>query len=129
MRKILKLFTASVLTVVLSVATVICCCSAAVAMADFHKVDSCSHCPGQNSNKHSSNPITTCQYQLTSAEFSHSQVISSAAVSGFPFPTSVSFDKHLTISLVPPVLAYPPGSPPLHISFTPLYLRTFNLRI
>jgi hypothetical protein len=129
MGKILKLFTASVLTVCLSVATVLCCCSASATMAHFHKMAMCGHCSDKNSHHNSSNPDTTCQYQLTSAELSNSQVVSSSVVSGVSFPSLVSFDKQLTISLSPPILAYPPGSPPLGISFIPLYLRTFNLRI
>jgi hypothetical protein len=128
MRKIFKLFTVSLLTVALSVATVLCCCSASALMAHFHKVEMCGHCPSQNSHEHSSNPGTTCQYQLTSAEFSHSQTISSPIVS-VSFPAQIFLDKHLAALLPNSSLAYPRGSPPLISNFTPLYLRTFNLRI
>jgi len=128
MRTILKLFTASLLTVALSVATVMCCCSASAAMAHFHKMDSCSHCPGPASHDNSSNPAGTCQNQLTSAEFSHSQIISTPNISVLPFQVPVFLNNH-QITLTHLLLAYPPGGPPLGISFTPLYLRTFNLRI
>ena len=129
MRKIFKLFIASLLTVCLSVATVICCCSASAAMAHFHKTVMCSHCQGQASHNNSSNPAGTCQHQLTSAEFSHTQTIFSPVVSNTVFPAAVFVNNHqitLTHSLL---LVYPPGGPPLGISFTPLYLRTFNLRV
>ncbi len=129
MKKVLKLFIASLLTVSLGVATVICCCIAPVVMAHFHKAAMCSHCHDQNSNDHSSNPAGTCQQQLTSAEFSHVPTISSPVVSADSFPVSVFLNNHqiaLTQSLL---LAYPPGGPPLGISLTPLYLRTFNLRV
>jgi len=124
-----KLFTASLLTIALSVATVMCCCSASAAVAHFHKVDSCSQCPGQASHDNSSNPAGACQNQLTSAEFSHSQIITTPNVSVLPFH-SPDFLNNYKITLTHSLLsAYPPGGPPLGISFTPLYLRTFNLRI
>jgi hypothetical protein len=129
MRKIFRVFTASLLTIVLSVATVVCCCSASAAMANFHKVNDCSHCPGKSAHSNSSDPVGTCQYQLTSAEFSHSPIVISSIVSAKIFPALIFLNNHqvtLTHSLL---LAYPPGGPPLGISFTPLYLRTFNLRI
>ena len=128
MRKILKLFTASLLTVALSVATVMCCCSASAAVASFHKMDSCNHCPGSASHDNSSNPAGICQQQLTSAEFSHSQIIFTSNVSVLPFQAPIFLNNH-QITLTHSLLAYPPGSPPLGISLTPLYLRTFNLRI
>jgi len=128
MGKIFKLYTVSLLTVALSVATVICCFSAPAVAAHFNKAVACSHCPATSSHDNSPNPAGTCKQQLTSAEFFHSQTVSSSAVSGGSFPASASF-KHITIFLPSSVLAYPRGSPPLGVSFTPLYLRTFNLRV
>jgi len=129
MRKIFNLFIAFLLAASLSVATVVCCCIAPSVMAYFHKTVACSHCPGENPSGNSSNPAAACQNQLTSAEFTHSPIILSSSVSGNSFPSVVFLNDHqiaLTRSLL---LAYPPGGPPLGISFTPLYLRTFNLRI
>jgi len=129
MKKILKFTIASVLTVSLSVATVVCCCIAPSVMAHLHKVVTCNHCPEQGSHSKSSNPLQACQQQLTSAEFLHGQTIVSTVVIAKNFPVSAFLISHqitLTRSLL---FAYPPGGPPLGISFTPLYLRTFNLRI
>jgi hypothetical protein len=129
MKKIFKLFIASLLTATLGVATVLCCCIAPSVMAQFHKKVVCSHCQGQNPKSNSSNPAAACQQQLTSADISHAQTISSPVVSADHFPSAAIFNNHhiaLTHSLL---LAYPPGGPPLGISFTPLYLRTFNLRV
>jgi hypothetical protein len=129
MIKIVKLFIASLLAVCLTVATVICCCIAPAVMTHFHKVAMCGHCQSQNSHGHSSNSTTACQYHLTSAEFLHTQAISSSAFSGVSFPSSILFDKHITIFLLSSVFAYPRGSPPWAANFTPLYLRTYNLRV
>ena len=129
MRKIIKLFIASLLTASLSFATVICCCIAPSVMAHFHKTAMCSHCSGESSHSHSSNPLGSCQNQLTSADLSHAQTISSSTVSVQHFPLSIFVSNH-QIAIIHSLLSvYPPGGPPLGISFTPLYLRTFNLRI
>lgn len=129
MKKAFKPLIVCLLTLSLGVATVLCCCIAPVVMAHFHKTVMCSHCPDQDSHGKSSNPIASCQQQLTSADFLHSPTITSPIVSGKHFPVSVFISNHqinLTRSLL---LAYPPGGPPLGVSFTPLYLRTFNLRV
>jgi len=128
MRQIFKLFIASVLSVALSVATVICCCSASAAMAHFHKAVICSHCQGAaNSNGDYSNQAGVCQHQFQSAEFFHGATISSPVVSSaHAFPVLAHYR---TIVLPSLSLSYPHGSPPLTVSFTPLYLRTFSLRI
>jgi len=120
---------ALLLTLSLGVATVICCCIAPSVMAQFHKAAVCSHCPGEKSQGNPSNPAGTCQQQLTSADIFNGSIISSPIVPAKHFPVTVFLNDHhitLTRSLL---LAYPPGGPPLGISFTPLYLRTFNLRI
>ena len=129
MKKIFKLSIASLLTVSLSVATVICCCIAPSEMAHFHKTVMCSHCPSQDSHSKSSNPAATCQNQLTSAEFNHSSSISSSVASTVHFPVPGFLNIHQTVLSPSLSLTYPPGGPPLGISFTPLYLRSFNLRI
>jgi len=129
MSKIIKLFTSSLLAVCLSVATVMCCCSASSAVAHFHKTAMCGHCSDKGPHNTSSSPVLACKYQLTSAEFSNTQVIPSSVVSGVTFSAPIFFDKHITTLPSPVSLACPPGSSPLGISFTPLYLRTFNLRI
>jgi len=129
MRELIKLFIASLLTAALSVATVLCCCSASAVMAHFHKAAICSHCSSPNSHGNSSDQAGMCQHQFQSAEFSHSQTFSLPTASAASFQASVFFDKHITT--LPPSLslAYPLGSPPSGLSLTPLYLRTFNLRI
>ena len=127
MRKILKLFIASVLTVALSVATVMCCCSASAAMAHFHKAVVCSHCQGHSSHDNSSNQTGKCQHQFQAAEFSHGATISSPVVSSAHALSVLA--HHRTIVLPSLSLSYAHGSPPLTVSFTPLYLRTFSLRI
>ena len=129
MKKIFSLLIASLLTVALSVATVICCCIAPSVMAHFHKTAMCSHCTGASSHGNSSNPMGACQNQLTSAELSHAQIISSSIISVQHFPLSVFVNNHQITFTRSLLLAYPPGAPPLGIRFTPLYLRTFNLRI
>ena len=129
MKKTFKLLIAFLLTVALSVATVICCCIAPSVMAHFHKTAMCSHCQSTNSHSNSSNPMGACQYQLTSADLSHAQTISSPIISVQHFPLSVFVNNHQITFTRSLLLAYPPGAPPLGISFTPLYLRTFNLRI
>ena len=128
MKRIFKFSIASLLAMCLAVATVVCCCIAPTVMAHFHKVAMCSHCPDQSSQGNSSNPAGACRNQLTSAEFLHGQTISTPNVSAQPFPAPVFLNHHTVLS--PALsLAYPPGSPPLGISFIPLYLRTFNLRV
>jgi len=129
MKKLSKILIALLLSATVSVATVICCCIAPSVMAHFHKTVTCSHCAGQDSQGKSSNPLESCRNQLTSADLSQSPAASVSAVSVKTFPVPVIFGKY--ISALPPSfsLGYPPGSPPLGISFTPLYLRTFNLRI
>jgi hypothetical protein len=127
MRTTFKLIIASVLSVALSVATVMCCCSASAAMAHFHKAVVCSHCQGHSAHDNSSNPAGTCHHQFQSAEFFHSFTISSPVVSSTH--ASLVLVHHWTIVLPSLSLSYPPGSPPLGISFIPLYLRTFSLRI
>lgn len=128
MKKIFKLFIASLLTVSLGVATVVCCCIAPTLTTFFHKATVCSHCPDQNSHHNSSNPAGTCQQQLTSAEFLHPQTISSPIVSANPFPVSVFSNNH-QLNLTHSLLVYPPGGSSPGFSFAPLYLRTFNLRV
>jgi hypothetical protein len=91
MKRIFKLYIACLLTVSLGVATVICCCIAPSVMAHFHRTVMCSHCQGENSNGNSSNPARTCRYQLTSAEFSNNQIISTPNVSAPFFPASVFY--------------------------------------
>ena len=129
MKKIFKLLIASLLTVSLSVATVICCCIAPSVMAHFHKTVMCSHCQGASSHGNPSNPLGSCQNQLTSAELSHPQIVSSSIILVQHFPLSVFVNNHQITFSRSLLLAYPPGVSPLGISFTPLYLRTFNLRI
>jgi hypothetical protein len=127
MGKIFKLFIVALLAASLGMATVICCCVAPAVMAHFHKVIMCSHCSSQDSS-HSSTPDSNCSYKLTNAEAFHSHIISFSA----PLVDTHSFffNQHLTSTFLPSlVLAYPRGSPPLTSSFTPLYLRTFTLRI
>lgn len=129
MKRTLKFLIASLLTVSLGVATVMCCCIAPSVVALFHKTTMCSHCQGEKSHGNSSNPLASCQSQLTSAELIHTPTLTSPVVAGSLSSISGFIQIHhinFTRSLL---LAYPPGGPPLCISFTPLYLRTFNLRI
>jgi hypothetical protein len=129
MKRAFKLLIASFLAASLSVATVVCCCIAPAVMAHFHKAAVCSHCHGQNSNDGSSNPAATCRYQLLNAELTYGRTITFSNSTGSPLPSPIFLDKHITTLPPPANLIYPPGSPPLGISFTPLYLRTFNLRV
>ncbi len=129
MKSILKFSIASLLAICLTVATVVCCCVRPAVMAHFHKAAMCSHCTDQNSKSHSSNPAGACQQQLTNAEFSNGQTISPPKISLLPSPAPFFLNNHHTILLPTLFLAYPPGSSPPGISFTPLYLRTFNLRV
>ena len=128
-RRIFNSFVALLLTLSLGVATVICCCIAPSVMAHLHQKVMCSHCPGENSHSNSPNPAGSCQQQLTSADISSASTISSPIVSAKHIPVTVFLNDHQIASTRSLLLAYPPGGPPLGISFTPLYLRTFNLRI
>lgn len=130
MRKIIKSLIALSVIAVFTVFTVLCCCTGTALMAHFHKSAMCSHCQGASSSQdHSSNTAGTCQHQFQSAEFAPTQAISSSIVSTVSFPGHVFLDKHITTLPPSSSLAYPPGSPPLTASLTPLYLRTFSLRI
>jgi len=129
MRVSFKLFIASLLTVSLGLATVVCCCIGPSVMEHFHKAVLCSHCQDKNSQSNAPNPAQACQQQITSADFLHSQTISAPIVSGNHFPVSDFLNNHRIILTHQLLSAYPPGGPPLGISLTPLYLRTFNLRI
>src|SRR5580698_6923692 len=124
--KIFKSFTAFVLAVTMFVATVVCCCIGTGVMTHFHKPAMC--CEKQNSSHQDSAPMGTCQNHLTSAEFSHAQTILTApAVASFSPAVSLGTYHANFLFSFPQV--YSRGSPPLAASFTPPYLRTFNLRI
>jgi len=129
MKKIFKLYTASILSVSLGVATVLCCCIAPTVMALFHRTTVCSHCHGQDPQGKPPNPAQACQQQLTSADFLHPPTISSPVVTGHFVPWTAFVNIHRLIPTHSPLLAYPPGGPPPGIGFTPLYLRTFDLRV
>jgi hypothetical protein len=127
MRKILKFSVAALLTITLGIATVLCCCAATAAAAQLHKVSMCGHCPAQKSSP-SSLPNNNCLYQLTNAEAAHGQDLSLHA----PVVSSHGFflHQHIATSFLPSTISsYPRGSPPLSANVTPLYLRTFTLRI
>jgi hypothetical protein len=129
MRKIVKPVIALSIAAAFAFSAVLCCCTASAVMTHFHKKVICSDCPNQNDHGKSSSPIGDCQQQLTSADLSQVQTIVSSAVSGGAFPAPVILIGHHTSLTHSLLFAYPPGGPPLGISFTPLYLRTFNLRI
>jgi hypothetical protein len=129
MRKIFKPLIALSIIAAFAVFSVLCCCTASAVTAHFQKATTCSHCHGQNSNGHPFDPIKACQNQLKSAEFSHSQIIYPQINSVGPFQSPVFINNHRPILSPSLSLAYPPGSSPPGISFTPLYLRTFNLRV
>ena|ERR1700733_11760799 len=124
--KIVKLITASTLAVTMFVATVVCCCIGAGVMANFHKSVMC--CEKQNPSHQDSAPMETCQNHLTSAEFSHVQTILTAPTA-ISFSPAISLGTHHADFIASFPQVYSRGSPPLAASFTPLYLRTFNLRI
>jgi hypothetical protein len=128
-RKIFKPLIALSVIAAFAVFSVLCCCTFSATKAYCHKSDSCSHCPLQGSQDHSSNSSGTCQHQFLNAELLQSQTISSPIVSGNFFPAFSFLDKHRTPVFPVLSLTYPPGGPPLGISFTPLYLRTFDLRV
>jgi hypothetical protein len=124
--KILKPFIASVVALSMLVATVICCCIATGVIAHFHKPAMC--CEKQSSSHQDSAPMGSCQNHLTSAEFSHAQTVLTvpAAIS---FSPAISLGTHHADFVASFPQVYSRGSPPLAASFTPLYLRTFNLRV
>jgi hypothetical protein len=124
--KILKPFIASVLALSMFVATVVCCCIATGIMARFHKPAMC--CDKQNPSHQDSVPMGSCQNHLTNAEFSHAQTILTAPVA-ISFSPAISLGTYHANFLFSFPQVYSRGSPPLAASFTPLYLRTFNLRI
>ncbi len=129
MKRLFRPFIASLLTVSLSVATVICCCIAPSVMAHFHQAAVCSHCQKSSPQAPSSTPLETCQNQLTSGEFLHNQIIIAPKVVVLPLPSHDFLNNHRTALSSFLSVVYPPGSPPQGISLTPLYLRTFQLRI
>ena len=124
-----KILMAIILTITLSVATVVCCCIAPSVMAQFHQQVTCSHCHSPNNPKHSSNPAEKCLNQLTSADLSVSFGISHATASVTHWPTTFFVQHHRIVFLHSLIRVYPPGGPPLGLSFAPQYLHTFNLRI
>jgi hypothetical protein len=124
--KIFKSFTVSVLAVTMLVATVMCCCIGAAVMAHFHKPAMC--CEKQNSSHQDSGPMGTCQNHLTSAEFSHAQTVLTAPAA-IGFSPTISLGTHHADFVASFPQVYSRGSPQFAASFTPLYLRTFNLRI
>lgn len=129
MVRALKLPVSFLLVVTLAVATVICCCIGPSAVAQLHKTAMCSHCPAKNSSSgHSTSSTDSCMYRLANAEASYGQIIIAPAPTVF---TPIAFfDHHTVMPFLPSLVqAYPRGSPPLATSFTPLYLRTFNLRV
>ncbi len=129
MSKILKLSVAVLVATSLGVATVLCCCTAASVLTHFQKSPACGHCSQeQNSSNPSSNPTAVCPNQLSNAELLQAPAISVKTTAKFFFPTSFFLDKSRRIVVPRPSTIYPPGGPPPR-SFTPLYLRTFNLRI
>ena len=128
MIKMLKPFTAFILTGCLAVTTVVCCCLGPAVMAHFHKAAVCSHCASPNSSHdHSSNPAGTCQYHLTNAEFSGAQPGPFSMAAPLFAPSSF-LDKHMANFLPPFTAIYPRGSPPLTGS-TPIYIQIRSLRI
>jgi len=129
MRKILNLSIAFLLAITLSVATVLCCCIAPSVVAHFHKTVTCSHCAGQTAHGKSSNPAAACPQQLTSADFYHLQTIISPVVKISHFQSFNFLIAHQSVLNRSLLFAYPPGGLPLGRRFTPLYLRTFQLRI
>jgi len=127
MDKVSKILISWLLTATMFFATVICCCVGAGVMAHFHK-PAAMCCEKQNSSHQDSVPMGSCQNHLTSAEFSHAQTILTvpAAIS---FSPAISLGTHHADFVASFPQVYSRGSPPLAASFTPLYLRTFNLRI
>ena len=128
-RKILKPLVALSITAAFAIFSVLCCCTASATKAHCHKVDACNHCPAQGPGDHSSNPSGTCQHQLINADITNVQTISLPVASGAFSPVFSFLDKYRTPGSPVLSLFHPPGGPPLGISFTPLYLRTFNLRV
>ena len=124
--KIFKSFTASVLAVTMFVATAVCCCIGTAVVAHFHKPAMC--CEKQNSSHQDSAPMGACQNHLTSAEFSHAPTVLTAPAA-ISFSPAISLGTHHADFVASFPQVYSCGSPPLAASFTPLYLRTFNLRI
>ena len=127
MRAIVKIFIASVVIIAVGVATLLCCCVAPAVAAHWHKpvVAVCGHCASSGTH-HSSNPAAPCQGQLTSTDTIDGQIVllPQGGLQHFiahpVFKASSTF--HHSLSLV-----FPPGGPPGNL--TPLYLRTFNLRV
>jgi len=125
MARISKFFIHLSIIAAFSCFSVLCCCTAAGVMAHLHKKVMCSHCQEQNANGHAADPAGKCQHQWINAELSQSPIILSAFSSG----ASSLVDKHPTVLSFSLRIVYPPGGPPLGISLTPLYLRTFHLRV
>ena len=129
MRNFFEIFAVSVLTVCLAVTTVMCCCLGPAVMAHFHKAAVCGHCSSpSSSHDHSSNPAGTCQYHLTSAEFSPAQAIL-FSVAAPVFTPIAFFDKHTINFLFSFPTIYPRGSPALAAGSTPIYIQIRSLRL
>ena len=72
--------------------------------------------------------ISNHDTEFTRHQYRHGQIIS-FSVPAVATPV-VFFDQHITTPfLASSISAYPRGSPPLNVSFTPVYLRTLSLRI
>lgn len=128
MRKILNSFIVFSVVATFTIFSVLCCCTASAVMAHFHQKVMCGHCEDKNSNSHPCNSSASCQHQFSSAEILHGQTIVSSQLLLGHFYVSVFLNHHRTFFPSTLSAVDPPGSPP-RLSFTPLYLRTFNLRI
>ena len=129
MRKIFRPLIALSIIAAFASFSVFCCCTTSALIAHLHKSAICGHCQNQDSHGKSSSPAGSCEKQLTSADISHGPSITSSVVSGSSLHVSLLSINHQSAFTHSLLLAYPPGGPPLGISFIPLYLRTFNLRV
>lgn len=129
MKKISRYFLAPLMIVSLTVATVICCCIAPSVVPQLHKTVKCSHCHGQNPQRGSSNPAEACQQQLSGGEFLRTFTLDSSHVIKSTVTVPVFLDRYSTHPLLSSLSSYPRGSPSSVVMASPLYLRTFYLRI
>jgi len=130
MRKILNPMMSVLIAAVFVFSAVFCCCTATALMTHIQKpAVMCSHCQGEHPQSKSSVPAGACPQQLTSAIVLHSHTIIGSFETSIHYPTPAFLNHYHNIFSLTLISVYPPGGPPLGFRFTPLYLRTFNLRI
>ncbi len=129
MKSFVKPIVALSVAAALVVFSVFCCCTLSALQAQLKKVSAkCGHCP-QKADQHGCDTPGDCQHQLVKADSSAAKIMVSSTAGGSVEHAPVYLHAY-QISLFPKLSSgSPPGHSAARLNFTPLYLRTFHLRI